>query len=555
MGFLTRAAGVAALSAYYYAVPARIASFLGTSSRLVGLQCASVPLVYLALYVGDQSVSKKTGVDMVDMEARGHQAYRARWQFWNTRKARATLLAIYRRMGRLPARAVFQNKTVRMGVLQRLKMSIVCVTLFPVRAALLLLSALAMLGFSKMAVLFGDDNLPPKGIRRLLQKCIYMTFRVAMLSMGFWHIREKGRRATVEEAAIIVPNHSSFVDMCIGYLFEATGVSKLENAKLPILGTAFRAGQMILVDRASPSSREDTKAELVRRATESGWPATVIFPEGTCSNNCEALLAFKAGPFTVGKPVQPVAVRYPHSYCDPSFVRGGPGLPYLLLRLMLQFANVMEVTYLPPHVPTPEEIEKPMLFASAVADELSEELGVTQSSFSYYDVALMDAARKKHRLPTLTSVPGFKMLRKECPSLTLDFAKKVLARFAAISSVGQNRAKPLSRITAEQVSAFASLHGNAHSNEIKKTLVRLFQLADEEGCGDPETGMDCSLGFRQVLVLVCLLRAAVPNLDKDLPANHILRREGTELCKNACRWSGSDFETVGLTAYSLLMGS
>lgn len=562
---LRRAAALAAVAAYFYAAPGRLSALLRRrvpalpplAARLLGLQAASLPLVYLILHRCDQALLRKTGADKT-IDGIGGRIGRiggigTRWRFWAVRKPAERLLGVYRRMGPLPARSVFENKTGRTSALQRLKMSLVGVTLFPLRAALLVSSALAMLGFSQIAVQFGDDAAPPTGVRRALQKCIYMTFRVIMLSMGFWRVRQRGRRATVSEAPIIVPNHSSFVDMCIGALFGATGVSKLANAKLPVLGPAFRAGQMILVDRASVSSRNDTKAELVRRATEPGWPQTVIFPEGTCSNNTEALLAFKAGPFTVGKPVQPVAVRYPNEHCDPSFVRGGPGLGYLLLRIMLQFRNDMVVTFLPPHVPTPTEIKHPLQFASAVGDALSKELGVPKSSFSYYDVALMDAARKKHGLPTLTSVPNFKSLRKECPSLTLEFAKDVMARFAAIGgSPGREEKKkkktrPACRIVADDV-----LHLAGSGNTFRTTLVQLFKLADEEGCGDEKTGERCSLGYRQVLVLVCLLRAAAPGLDTELPADHVLRKEGLALCEEAS--GGVDGAAVAKTAYVLMMG-
>ena len=86
----------------------------------------------------------------------------------------------------------------------------------------------------------------------------------------------------------------------------------------------------------------------------------------------------------------------------------------------------------------------------------------------------------------------------------------------------------------------------------RRTLVELFRLADEDGCGDKKSGEGCSLAYRQVLVLVCLLRAAVPGLDTELPADHLLRKEGRALCEKA--GAGQDGAIVANTAYSLLMG-
>ena len=89
-------------------------------------------------------------------------------------------------------------------------------------------------------------------------------------------------------------------------------------------------------------------------------------------------------------------------------------------------------------------------------------------------------------------------------------------------------------------------------DSFRETLVELFRLADEEGCGDQKTGEGCSLAYRQVLVLVCLLRAAAPGLDTELPEDHVLRREGLALCEQAsCRADGT---AVAKEAYELLMG-
>ena len=69
--------------------------------------------------------------------------------------------------------------------------------------------------------------------------------------------------------------------------------------------------QPVFVYREDKNSRQNTVAELKRRAHSNGrWPQFLIFPEGTTTNG-KALISFKPGAFIPSMPVQPVLIRYP----------------------------------------------------------------------------------------------------------------------------------------------------------------------------------------------------------------------------------------------------
>merc|ERR1712038_1604429 len=90
-------------------------------------------------------------------------------------------------------------------------------------------------------------------------------------------------------------------------------------AKAGLVPTISQFMQVMIVNRSSKDSRKHVLEDLKRRAMETlegRWPHTIIFPEGTCTNN-QALVKFKVGAFYPGLPVQPVLIR-PRSVEDES---------------------------------------------------------------------------------------------------------------------------------------------------------------------------------------------------------------------------------------------
>ena len=75
----------------------------------------------------------------------------------------------------------------------------------------------------------------------------------------------------------------------------------------------------------------------------SGWPQTLVFPEGTTTNRT-CLITFKPGAFIPGRPVQPVVVKYNNKTDTLTWTWQGHNTFKNLFYTLCQFNNYMEVT-------------------------------------------------------------------------------------------------------------------------------------------------------------------------------------------------------------------
>lgn len=191
---------------------------------------------------------------------------------------------------------------------------------------------------------------------------------------------------------ICVAPHASNLDPFVaGILFpplpSAIGTIDLVRGPGLIISPWFKCAQAIFVDRFKPESCSSAKAELERRAhPDCAGPPTVVFPEGTTTNG-SVLIQFKAGAFSPGQPVQPVAIRYPYSYLPITFTGDLKG-PFLILRMMCQFYNSCEVEILDPYVPSEAEQQDSELYADNVRLYIADHLGMGVSNHSVADSAL-----------------------------------------------------------------------------------------------------------------------------------------------------------------------
>jgi lysophosphatidylcholine acyltransferase/lyso-PAF acetyltransferase len=190
------------------------------------------------------------------------------------------------------------------------------------------------------------DTKPLSGWRRSLRSSLRFIGRAIIFCFGFHRIKKIGKRASKDEASIFVAApHSSFFDTIIFFVLGLpSGVSKAENASLPIIGRLVRAMQPILVARTDKSNKMKTINEIKRRAAkDSEWPPVLLFPEGTTTNH-SCLITFKPGAFIPGLPVQPVAIQYGNRMDTITWTWQGQDAYKACFLTLCQFNNKMSVT-------------------------------------------------------------------------------------------------------------------------------------------------------------------------------------------------------------------
>lgn len=134
---------------------------------------------------------------------------------------------------------------------------------------------------------------------------------------GLWlagvRMRAEGLQNLDPAAAyLFMSNHTSTVDPClmVPFIYRPMSIMvKKELFRIPLVGTVFRVGKFVPVDR---SNLESAMASI-RRAVEvlrSGH-SMVVYPEGTRTRDGR-MLPFKKGPFHLameaGVPIAPVTM-------------------------------------------------------------------------------------------------------------------------------------------------------------------------------------------------------------------------------------------------------
>lgn len=280
-----------------------------------------------------------------------------------------------------------------------------------------------------------QQRLKPR-VRRLIYFLIRIFSRAILFIVGLYKIEE---HRLADEAAelvdlngapfLLVSNHVSFLDITYHFARDAVAfVAKVEVRRLPIIGRIAAVAQCIFTSRAyvppslggSPvevrsSSREvgrpgaksadageggggspargrlsldggsehagGASAKIGSRLQQRGFPTTLLFPEGTTSNNC-ALLRFRTGAFIHGAPVKPVLLQWGVYDVDPAYVNISKTA---LLRLLCEPRLYLRVTRLPLYRPSAAEKADPRLFAENVRRLMARQLRVPLVPFSLAD--------------------------------------------------------------------------------------------------------------------------------------------------------------------------
>ncbi|XP_054714823.1 lysophosphatidylcholine acyltransferase 1-like [Uloborus diversus] len=299
---------------------------------------------------------------------------------------------------------------------EKIKVVLLSVTLFPIRVILMslllvcdwIIGSVILYGMPKDQAL-GTE--PLVGWRRNWGKRIIEEMSRAVFFVGGWYwVPHKGRRATPEEAPILLAMpHSSFFDTAVVTSLRCPGLVMKDSAeKVPIYGGLLRFTQPLYVKSDDPDSRRKI-AEEIRRRVWSGknYQQLLLFPEGGCGNR-KALLQFKLGGFSPGVPVQPVFIRYKNKLDTITWAWNGPGAFKQVWLTLSQFRIYCELEFLPIYKPSELERKNPRVFATNVQNYVAHCTGISTSRFNLEDGRFLQVARENHLPPT---APFIKFLR------------------------------------------------------------------------------------------------------------------------------------------------
>ncbi|CAL8080999.1 unnamed protein product [Orchesella dallaii] len=227
---------------------------------------------------------------------------------------------------------------------------------------------------------------------------------VIVFCCGFWwKIKEKGRRATPEEAPIFVLGpHSSYFDSFVVILLGSPSiVAKMETRNVPVFGNLVTFTQAVYVTRESKESRKEA-AELIKQRAQgvyngSGMPQIYIYPEGTTGNR-SSLIKFKRGAFAPGVPVQPVLIRYRNKFDSVTYTFDGLSVLQTVWYSFTQFLVFVEIEYLPVYVPNEAEKNDANLFGENVRRVMSEALQIPMSDYEFEDGIVLEKLREKTQI-------------------------------------------------------------------------------------------------------------------------------------------------------------
>jgi 1-acyl-sn-glycerol-3-phosphate acyltransferase len=209
-----------------------------------------------------------------------------------------------------------ENELLKFSNWQKVQIALGTVFLLPIRTLIIIIMmviAWPMALIIKMRLKSGTDIY--KGWRRNLCRVLISFGRVALVCLGYWRIKVKGKPASREEAPVlVVPLHSSWLDFLATAIVDGQvipiALHREENKSIPFFHTMVVTTQQIYVSRTDAESRSSALQQVKERALDNRWPRLLIFPEGFCTNR-KTLIPFKKGAFVAGCPIQPMVYRYP----------------------------------------------------------------------------------------------------------------------------------------------------------------------------------------------------------------------------------------------------
>jgi len=231
----------------------------------------------------------------------------------------------------------------------------------------------------------GANDQPLTGWRWYLQQFIFVNFKLVGACLGVWVVK-KGKQASAQDAPLlVVAPHSTFVDWLVVGHTKSSPVAKSELADMTMFGAIGRLIQTVWVNREADDSKKETARLIHKRSSESGWPQTLIFPEGTNTNG-QALVQFRTGAFATAKPIQPVVLSFPNKVdtLTWTWIQRFKA-HHLLFFTLITPITIISVEFLKVLTPTKEEEEQPRIFAQRTQSVISQHLQIPAVNVSIKD--------------------------------------------------------------------------------------------------------------------------------------------------------------------------
>lgn len=156
------------------------------------------------------------------------------------------------------------------------------------------------------------------------------TFR---LLTGIWYNVQGLENLKGNESYIIVPNHTSYLDIPLLPLITKgafRALAKKEIGAIPVLGGLAKVAT-VMVDRSNPSSRKQSVLRMTR-VLQAGT-SIMIFPEGTVNKTNNLLNPFYDGAFRIavetGASLVPVAIAGTGRLMPPKKLLIRPGIVHI----------------------------------------------------------------------------------------------------------------------------------------------------------------------------------------------------------------------------------
>lgn len=110
----------------------------------------------------------------------------------------------------------FVNATWRMSLYEKIKLSVLAWSLFPIRVIATILIVMFLISWTSLVSIgmSKDEWLdkPLSGYRKAFLRPAMWAIRVAMFFWGFYWIKVKGKPAPASEAPVVIANHISFIE-------------------------------------------------------------------------------------------------------------------------------------------------------------------------------------------------------------------------------------------------------------------------------------------------------------------------------------------------------